>query len=681
MTAQPDPVREDGPGTSRNDRALGRGAAARGSAAGADDDLSRALSGALFETIGALVVVLDREGRIVRFNPACERLTGHTADEVVGRRVLDLLVPPDELGGVRAVFDRLAAGDPASTHENDWLTKDGERRRIVWSNTALTDRAGAVTWVIGTGVDVTTLRRVEEALAAIDAVRIALADEGPTDRALREITAVLSERFGYTHVSIYLRDGELLRLGAQVGYADPPLAFDGTTGVIGQVLRTQRTVFLPDVSANPNYVAVDPSIRSEICAPLLAHGELLGVLNVESARDGRRLDEHDRTMIETIADRLASATALGRERKELATRAELLARLHDFAGVVSSTLEPDVFFDRFVGAVAGVLPVDIVVLTVLDQATGRYHVRAARGIDPAAVGAEIRPGEGVTGRAIRDRALVVDDNPQLAYPAAVAHLTRPDRFLAAGVPLIREGVVVGVLLVGRVDRAKPFSRLELDALGLLGSQAALAIANVFLHAEVAESAIRDPLTGLHNRRFFDVAVEHLVAARLREPAAERRALSAIVFDLDHFGRFNREHGHQAGDRVLQTFGAILGRRFRSSDLVCRFGGEEFVAVLDGSTLEDAVRIADEVRVSFREAGLVDDEGRPVRCTVSAGCATLDGDEPSAEGLLRAADVALFIAKRSGRDRVVVAPAAAPATEPAGEPDAEPGWDEPGQRAG
>ncbi len=448
--------------------------------------------------------------------------------------------------------------------------------------------------------------------------------------------------------------------------------FDGTTGVIGQVLRTQRTGFLPDVSVNPNYVAGDPSIRSEICAPLLAHGELLGVLNVESTRD-RPLDEHDRTVIETIADRLASATALGRERHELAARAELLGRLHDFAAVVTSTLEPDVFFDRLVGAVADVLPVDIIALTVLDQATGRYHVRAVRGIDPDAVGAEIRPGEGVTGRVIRDRALVVDDNPRLAYPAAVRHLTRPDRFLAAGVPLIRDGVVVGVLLVGRIDRDKPFRRLELDALGLLGSQAALAIANVFLHAEVAESAIRDPLTGLHNRRFFDAALEHLVAARLRERAAERRALSAIMFDLDHFGRFNREHGHQAGDRVLRTFGAILAGRFRNSDLVSRFGGEEFVAVLEGSTLEDAVRIADEVRVSFREAELADDDGRRVRCTVSAGCATLDGDEPSAEGLLRAADVALFIAKRLGRDRVAVAPAAARDTGST--------VDEPGQRAG
>ena len=630
-----------------------------------DDDLSRALSGALFETIGALVVVLDPEGRIVRFNPACERLTGYAAAEVLGRPVLELFVPPDERAGVRSVLGHLSAGDPAPTYENDWLTRGGERRRIAWSNTTLTSPAGEVTWVIGTGVDVTALRKVEEALAAIDAVRIALADEGPTDRALGEITAVLAERFGYTHVAIYLRDGERLRLGAQVGYADPLLVFDRATGIIGQVLRTRRTVFLPDVSTNPNYVALDSAVRSEICAPLLAHGELLGVLNVESTGD-RRLDEHDRSVIETIADRLASATALGRERQELAARAELLARLHDFAGVVSSTLEPEVFFDRFVGAVTDVLPVDIVALTVLDQATGRYHVRAVRGIDPDAVGAEIRPGEGVTGRVIRDRALVVDDNPRLAYPTAVRHLTPPDRFLAAGLPLIREGVVVGVLLVGRIDRERPFSRLELDALGLLGSQAALAIANVFLHAEVAESAIRDPLTGLHNRRFFDAALEHLVAARVREPATNRRPLSAIMFDLDHFGRFNREHGHQAGDRVLRTFGAILGRRFRSSDLVGRFGGEEFVAVLEGSELEDAVRVAEEIRVAFREATLVDDEGQPVRCTVSAGCATLDGDEPSAEGLLRAADVALFIAKRLGRDQVVAAPPAVRAQEPAGE---------------
>ena len=165
-----------------------------------------------------------------------------------------MLVPRDEVDEVRSTFARLAVGDVPNTHENDWLTKDGKRHHIVWSNVPLVDSEGFVSHIIGTGIDVTASRKAEEALVGIEAVRSILAGDGPTERTLQEIMAVLSERFGYTHASIYLLDGDLLRLGAQVGYAEPIVVFDGATGVIGQVLRTRRAVFLPDVSRSRVYL-------------------------------------------------------------------------------------------------------------------------------------------------------------------------------------------------------------------------------------------------------------------------------------------------------------------------------------------------------------------------------------------------------------------------------------------
>ena len=127
-----------------------------------------------------------------------------------------------------------------------------------------------------------------------------------------------------------------------------------------------------------------------------------------------------------------------------------------------------------------------------------------------------------------------------------------------------------------------------------------------------------------------------------------------MFDLDHFGRLNRDHGHQAGDAVLRAFGGILHERLRSSDLVARYGGEEFVAVLERATVDDAVRIAREVCTTLRERPMRGRNGGTVRATVSAGCAELDPHEPTPEALLRAADIGLFMAKRAGRDRVAVA---------------------------
>lgn len=507
-----------------------------------------------------------------------------------------------------------------------------------------------------TAFDVTERHTAEETLTGIEAVRTVLAVDGMTPESLQEIVAVLSRRFGYTHVSVYLTEGTHLRLGAAAGYADPLFAFDAARGVIGRVLRTRRTAFVPDVTADPDYLAADPAVRSEISVPLIVQGELLGVLNVESAREDRPLDEHDLVLLEAVADRLASATALGRDRRALAARADLLAGLQAFSQSVTSTLQAEVLWDLVVQGVVKVLPADFVALTTLDRSSGRYLLRAVLGLDPSAVGTEIRPGEGVTGRAIRDRVpVVVDDLPRSAYPPAVRGLVESDRLAAVAVPLIREGAVVGALMVARVDVAERFSTLELDALGILRNQAALAVANVFLYAEVAESAIRDALTGLHNRRYLDTSLERIVAAWVRTPPAARHPLSAVMFDLDHFGRFNKEHGHLVGDALLRAFGDILRRRFRASDLVARFGGEEFVAILEGATLDDAVRIVEEVRLAFRATSVPGANGRQLSCTVSAGCATLEGDDATPQALMHAADIGLFSAKRAGRDRVVAVP--------------------------
>jgi diguanylate cyclase (GGDEF)-like protein len=196
--------------------------------------------------------------------------------------------------------------------------------------------------------------------------------------------------------------------------------------------------------------------------------------------------------------------------------------------------------------------------------------------------------------------------------------------------------------------------IEIEALELLAGHAALAISNAFLHADVEELAIRDALTGLYNRRYFDETLERMLAARRRERLNGVGPLSAVIFDLDHFGRFNKQHGHQVGDAVLRLFAEILRSRFRAADLVARLGGEEFIVILDGAWLADAQRIAEQVRGALAGQAVPGQEGEILHVTVSAGCTQLDDAEPTRESLLRSADVALFMAKRAGRDRVVAA---------------------------
>lgn len=166
-----------------------------------------------------------------------------------------------------------------------------------------------------------------------------------------------------------------------------------------------------------------------------------------------------------------------------------------------------------------------------------------------------------------------------------------------------------------------------------------------------ERAVRDPLTGLHNRRYFDATVARLERRWRRLPVDRRPPVSVVMFDLDHFGLLNKNHGHQAGDAVLRVFADLLKRRFREKDLVARYGGEEFVAIIEGAGSVDAIRIAEEVRVAFEALAIDIGTDTPLRVTVSAGCAQL-GDDRSASSGLSLADVWLSQAKRAGRNQVV-----------------------------
>jgi len=120
----------------------------------------------LLDTVDALVAVLDREGRIVRFNPACERLTGWREDEVLGRVLWEFLLPPDEMAPVLALIRDLSAGRFPARLENDWITRDGQRRRIAFNCSGLLDDHGEVQFLLGCGIDVTERRRSEAALVA-----------------------------------------------------------------------------------------------------------------------------------------------------------------------------------------------------------------------------------------------------------------------------------------------------------------------------------------------------------------------------------------------------------------------------------------------------------------------------------------------------------------------------------
>jgi diguanylate cyclase (GGDEF)-like protein len=495
-------------------------------------------------------------------------------------------------------------------------------------------------------------RRARE-LAAVESVGSLLAREGPTAQTLDGVMGLLEQTFGYRYPSVYIWDGAALQLGAQRNYRFPINTVTPDRGILGRVARSRQAVFLMDARSDPEFLSADPDVVSEISIPLVNDEELLGILNVETSGD-HRLDQDDFATMQIVADRLAAALALGRERQKLTERAALLDRLTTFATVLASSLDPTTMDDEVASGAQVVIPADSVVLVNREETTDMYLVGAVAGGDKAMIGAAIQPGDGVSGRAVVARSTVVADHQERSAFSSSAAADLPDTVAVMAAPMIAGDSVVGVVTWIRSDLTQPFTAQEQEVAGLLASRVGLTLANARLHQQTHNAAITDPLTGIHNRRHFDAAVEREDALRRRIPAENRRMRSAILFDLDHFGRVNKKYGHQIGDRVLRLFADTVRSRARASDLVARFGGEEFVVILDNASREETAEIAESVRTAFAKQSVDTGTGTMLTTTVSAGCATLEAWEVESSSLLERADVALAMAKAAGRDKVVTA---------------------------
>jgi len=167
--------------------------------------------------------------------------------------------------------------------------------------------------------------------------------------------------------------------------------------------------------------------------------------------------------------------------------------------------------------------------------------------------------------------------------------------------------------------------------------------------ESLAQAVLDPLTGLHNRRFLDSHLRALVSLNVHRD----RPVSALMIDVDHFKKVNDDYGHEVGDEVLREVARRMSTSLRGLDLCCRFGGEEFVAAFSGST-ETALQIAERLRLCIAEPPFpISVENNLIRVTVSIGIATTSGADDTADALLKRADLALYRAKKEGRNRAVV----------------------------
>ena len=214
------------------------------------------------------------------------------------------------------------------------------------------------------------------------------------------------------------------------------------------------------------------------------------------------------------------------------------------------------------------------------------------------------------------------------------------------VPMRRRGHASGYLAAFRRRGAAPFSLADTRQLTLLAAWAAMGLENLRLSESVEKLAITDDLTQVYNYRFLKLALRR----ELKRAARFGQELALIMLDVDNLKAYNDRHGHLRGSYLLREMATLLTRQIRSFDLIAKYGGDEFTLILPQTGIEGAVTVAERMRHAVAEHAFALEE--PGGITISLGVATYPRDTEDGQTLIRAADRALYVAKRQGRNLVL-----------------------------
>lgn len=342
---------------------------------------------------------------------------------------------------------------------------------------------------------------------------------------------------------------------------------------------------------------------------------------------------------------------------------EMSERLHHTIGALSSSRDQ---LERAVRRAGEMLrsthDMDQILTTVINMATDAVDAEAGvlwmmspedEALLPSRLARKILPslapvaaGDGIVGRAAVGGASVIVSHQGSTPPAA----GEPDAPAAIAVPVYADGDLLGVIALYRLDPDDPFSERDHETVLFLAQQARVAVENVLLHEEAQRLSLTDALTGIANRRYFEMQFRQVLATSTRF----HRPFCVLMIDLDKFKDVNDVYGHQRGDATLIELAQRVAQVLREVDTFARFGGEEFICLLTETDLAGAETTAGKILEAIRSQPFGATGQKPIHLTVSIGVAAFPDHGDRLEVLVDAADQALYRAKQSGRDRVDVA---------------------------
>jgi diguanylate cyclase (GGDEF)-like protein len=455
---------------------------------------------------------------------------------------------------------------------------------------------------------------------------------------------------GTTDFSLALQDSPEGPLKTVVPFATgtsdvPPGApeVDGPADFVRQsrrpLLLTQE---LPATARRLGIKSVDGRLRTWCGVPIHFSDGTLGVLAAGDFERENTINQEQFELMQVLADEAASAIENARLFQKERRRASHLALLNELAQKAASVLNPSELLCSICGEVRSAFDRDFARIEVVDPQRNELIVEAEAGYGAELLGQRVRYGEGLSGVAAMGREPVLV-NSVLRDPRYVA--LRPTVRSALSLPLRYRDDLLGVLSL-ESSREHSFSQQDVLTLQSLADQVAIALHNARAYQLALDQAITDGLTGLKTHRYFREALDR----EWRRSARTGRAFSVIMMDLDGFKQVNDHGGHLEGDRVLAAVATLLDARSRQSNVVARYGGDEFAILMPETNTEQAQALAERLRAALQEDQFLRAHG----VTASIGIATFPNHGPTPEEILRVADCGMYLAKRCDGDCVKVA---------------------------
>jgi diguanylate cyclase (GGDEF)-like protein len=364
--------------------------------------------------------------------------------------------------------------------------------------------------------------------------------------------------------------------------------------------------------------------------------------------------DHDLLMVQEqlrLKSRLEEKSAIiERTNRTLEQLVRDLSLIYEIGQEVNSIVDLEELYANITETLKKYLKISEFAIMLYNEKREDLQVKAACGFEDTdrIMRTTFKPGEGVTGLcAATGKKIYIKDTSLeerfLNYKGE--RPTDPSSFLA--IPLLYKEDVLGVINFSRRGVGS-FTYQDVKMLSLVASQVALAIANARLYTRTRELSVKDELTGINNRRYF----QQMLQMEWKRAVRFHRPLSLIMLDVDHFKEYNDTFGHIQGDEVLKQIGQMLRKNLREVDTVARFGGEEFVLLLPDTDKRGTIAVAEKVRMLVEGHAFLSEDRKQTRIvTISAGLSTYPDDVENMDDLIDHADIALYRAKEAGRNRI------------------------------